>query len=579
MIVGLDMGGTNIDGVIIIDGQISRITKKPIDKKNLFASIWNCLDELLAGYDTKKIKRINLSTTISTNAIVEGKTAPVGMMIQAGPGMVPANLFGGLGESIYLTGYTDHRGYVIEEFDSADVARGIKKFKAKGIEACAVVTKFSTRNPQDEKKLKGLLEEDFYPITMGHTMSGVLNFPRRAYTAYLNSAVHQTFRQFSDYIRKSLKDKGIDAPVYILKADGGTMDLSHAVKKPVETILSGPAASFMGMSAMLSTEEDAVLLDIGGTTTDIFFLADGIPLFEPLGIRIDQFNTLVRSIYSVSIGLGGDSCLAVEAGKIKIGPQRAGKPYAFGGPRATPSDAMIAKGLLSPADLAWQVQYAPDGEEGTSEIPQVAEIRRRAEAVMVELGRKMNVDALVMADMILARMAEIIKNTVEKLLKEINDRPVYTIKELLADRQIRPQHLCIIGGSADVLAPVLAEKFALPCHSPANSHVANAIGAALAKPTAEINMHVNTAQRILRVPELELYENVRADFDLEQARKKAKQLLADYAASMDFFVDEAEVDIVEESSFNMVRGFSGAGKNIRIKAQIKPGLIDDWEVV
>ena len=93
-----------------------------------------------------------------------------------------------------------------------------------------------------------------------------------------------------------------------------------------------------------------MLLDIGGTTTDIFFLADGIPLFEPLGIKIDRYKTLVRAIYSYSIGLGGDSSIKVEDGKLKIGPKREGRPYAFGGPMPTPTDAMIVLDLIEDGD-------------------------------------------------------------------------------------------------------------------------------------------------------------------------------------------------------------------------------------
>ncbi len=124
------------------------------------------------------------------------------------------------------------------------------------------------------------------------------------------------------------------------------MSLEAAEEKPVETILSGPAASFMGINAMLDTDKDAILLDIGGTTTDIFFLANGVPLFEPLGIQIGEYKTLVRAIYSVSIGLGGDSSIEIVGGKIKIGPERKGRPYAYGGPVATPTDAMLVLGLI-----------------------------------------------------------------------------------------------------------------------------------------------------------------------------------------------------------------------------------------
>ena len=329
MIIGLDMGGTHIDGVIIKDKRVINTIKNPTDRDDLFYSIWNTLKELLEDYDASEIKAINLSTTVSTNAIVEDKTPRVGMIIQAGPGV--KNDFSSMNsENKFISGYVDHRGIVVEALDVAEIHRAMDLFKEKKIKSSAVVTKFSTRNPENEIEIGQLLKDDFENITMGHRMSGQLNFPRRVYTSYLNSAVYGTFNDFARHIKKSLEKEGVLAPLYILKADGGTMDIETAQERPVETILSGPAASFMGISAMIDREEDAILLDVGGTTTDIFFLADGVPLFEALGAKISKYKTLVRAIYSVSIGLGGDSSIKVEDGDIKIGPERKGRKDLIG---------------------------------------------------------------------------------------------------------------------------------------------------------------------------------------------------------------------------------------------------------
>jgi len=170
-----------------------------------------------------------------------------------------------------------HRGNVIDDVNISEIKEASSKFKEKRIESFAVVGKFSTRNPEHEIKIKKLLEEEMTnstsnnppTITLGHTMSGKLNFPRRVFTSYLNSAVYSTFKEFAENIKGSMEREGISAPIFILKADGGTMSIDRAIEKPVETILSGPAASFMGISAMLPTDKDAVLLDVGGTTTDI----------------------------------------------------------------------------------------------------------------------------------------------------------------------------------------------------------------------------------------------------------------------------------------------------------------------
>lgn len=557
MIIGLDVGGTNIDGVVVEKGKIIKTIKKPTNRDNLFNSIWTALKELLSGYDNTKIERINLSTTVSTNAIVENKLSPVGMIVQPGPGLPYDFLACGDG-NVFISGYIDHRGEIIKDFNLLEIKNAIKLFKEKNIKAYAVVTKFSIRNPSIEMKIKEILENDIPNsfITMGHTISGKLNFPRRVYTSYLNSAVHSIFDEFLSNIKKSLEKEGINASVFILKADGGTMNMSTAEKKPVETILSGPAASLMGINAMLPTDKDAILLDIGGTTTDIFFLADGVPLFEPWGIRIGKYKTLVRAIYSVSIGLGGDSSICVRNGRIKIGPQREGVPYAFGGPKPTPTDAMITLELID--ENAFRLTH---------------ENVKKAYEAMTLLGKELNLSAKDMAKLILSTMGDIIKNKVDELLHEINSRPVYTVKELLYGKRIKPKLINIIGGPSKVLAPVLEEKFNLPCYYPKNYSVANAIGAALARPTTEITMFVDTSKKTLFVPELGLYEKISGNYTLDKAKEKALELVKKSALSLGASIEEIEAEIVEESSFNMVRGFYTIGKNMRIKAQVKPGLI------
>ncbi|MBE3579695.1 MAG: hydantoinase/oxoprolinase family protein [Caldanaerobacter subterraneus] len=561
MIIGLDMGGTNIDGVIVEKGKIIKAIKKPTNRDNLFNSIWTALKELLSGYDNTKIERINLSTTVSTNAIVENKLSPVGMIIQPGPGL-PYDFLACGDESVFISGYIDHRGEIIKDFNLFEIKNAIKLFKEKNIKAYAVVTKFSIRNPSIEMKIREILENEIPNsfITMGHTISGKLNFPRRVYTSYLNSAVYSIFNEFLNNIKKSLEKEGINAPVFILKADGGTMNISTAEKKPVETILSGPAASLMGINAMLPTNEDAILLDIGGTTTDIFFLADGVPLFEPWGIRIDKYKTLIRAIYSVSIGLGGDSSICVRNGRIKIGPQREGVPYAFGGPKPTPTDAMITLELID--ENAFRLTH---------------ENVKKAYEAMTLLGKELNLSAKDMAKLILSTMGDIIKNKVNELLHEINSRPVYTVKELLYGKKVKPKLINIIGGPSRVLAPVLEEKFNLPCYYPKNYSVANAIGAALARPTTEITMFVDTSKKTLSVPELGLYEKISGNYTLDKAKEKALELVKKSVLSLGASIEEIEAEIVEESSFNMVRGFYTIGKNMRIKAQVKPGLIQQIE--
>jgi len=549
VIIGIDMGGTNIDGVAIHDGSLIKTVKHPVDRENYFFSIWHCLEELLQNIDPQNINRINLSTTICTNAIVENNISEVGVILQTGPGL--KWVFEDLGSYLaYLSGSVDHRGIVVRDLDMKELAEIKENFSQNPIEALAIVNKFSTRNPEFEQRIHDFFKSDYEEITMGHQLSGKLNFPRRVQTAYLNAAVASTFRNFTNHMLEALAQKGITAPIYILKADGGTIDLKGALNKPVETILSGPAASFMGMRALFDdAQTDRCLIDIGGTTTDIFFLVDGTPVFEPTGIEIDRRKTLVRAIYSVSIGLGGDSHVRIEENTIKIGPKRLDAAVAFGGKHLTPTDALVYLGKMTG-------QY-PD----------------KSKDKLKEMAQEIGLEPKALALKIVSMVGQKIKETIEEILDQLNANPVYTIEKLLQDRRIKPQAVEMIGGPAQALAPYLEESLELPVFYPERYEVANAIGAALAKPTVEINMIADTERKILSVPELEIYEKIGKDYNLDKAQDYALELVSKAGTTLGLPQDQIEAEIVEASSFNMVQGYYGVDKNIRVKAQIKPGLL------
>lgn len=547
MIIGLDVGGTHVDAVLVNDGNLINKVKIPIEGEDLLEPIWTALSNLINSKDKERISQINLSTTIATNAIVEGKLEPVGMIIESGPGINPSSLICG-DESVIISGYIDHRGVEVKPFDTNEIHKAKELFLKRGIRTCGVVTKFSVRNPFHEIKIGEMLKDSFKFISLGHKLSGKLNFPRRVQTAYLNSAVYFTFKRFHDGIREALNRERIQAHVNILKADGGTSELKSVRDYPVYTILSGPAASILGALALEIPKEDGILIDVGGTTTDITFVADGIPLLEPFGIKIGVYNTLVRALYSFSMGLGGDSAIEVIEGKLKIGPERKGPPKALGGPFPTPSDAMIVLGLLSFGN------------------------KRLAYEAIKDIAFRLSLEEKSCAKFILKEMVDKVKETIEKNLEKINNRPVTTIKELLYGKKIEPKFISLIGGPAMALAPFFEESFGIPCYVPKFYDVANAIGAALAQKTIEISLFANTADGILTIPELGICEKIDKSFNLQEAQELALKLLKDWASSEGILENEFQGEITESSSFNIVRGFYTCGKSIRVKAQIKPGL-------
>lgn len=545
MIIGIDMGGTNIDGVLIKDKKIKKTIKNPVDRSDLFGTIYKAIKELVANVDKSQIKRINLSTTISTNSIVESKIDHVLMIIQSGPGI--QNNFAEKFEHVEeISGYVDHRGKVVKDLDWKEIEDIKDQYRFGSLESMAIITKFSTRNPQSEIRIKEEFADDFKYISLGHQLSGSLNFPRRVNTAYLNSAVAKVFSNFLYDMEAALALEGIEAPIYILKADGGTMDFSNALLHPVQSILSGPAASFMGITALDESSRDSIYLDIGGTTTDIFFLVDGYPIFEPVGIEIDGRKTLVRSIFSHSMGLGGDSVIRLIDGEISIGPERLGPPMALGGDNPTVTDAMK---LLKLIDFGYY---------------------EKAKKGIKSLADSLDLCPEDFSENVLKKSAYMIFDRVEKLLSQINSRPLYTVREVLSGRKLEPKEIKIIGGPAEVLAPYIEKRFDLRVRVTENYQIANAIGAALSKPTFEINLHADTMNKILSIPEENIYKNISPRFNAIEAREIVMDLLENKSETLGKEAPQAE--IVEENVFNMVDGWS-MGKNIRIKGQIRPGLV------
>lgn len=542
MILGIDVGGTHLDGVIINKKKVLKTVKIPVKADNLFSTIYEGILSLTKDINKSEIKRINLSTTITTNAIVENKLEKVLVLIQSGPG-IKNDFSKNIKYIKYLDGYVDHRGKVAKDFklDSLE-----KLNVPKNLKYLSVVTKFSTRNPVTENKIYNYLKDDFKFITLGHRISGNLNFPRRVYTSYLNSAVEKTFRGFALNIKKSLEKENINAPIYILKADGGTLPIDLALKRPVETVLSGPSASFMGISALENTKEDSIYLDIGGTTTDIFFLVDGKALFYNKGLRIKDLNTLVRGIYSASIGLGGDSLLKIDDENLSIGPERLDRPLGLGGKFPTVTDALIVLDLL-------KIGHKEKSKKGLIDLLNSANLE---------------MDIINFCRFIIDTFIEILYKRVYELLDEINKKPLYTVKEVLENRQINPKEIKIIGGPGKVLAPFIEEKFKIKTTVPKYYKIANAIGAALSKPTMEANLIGDTKTKRLNVPEFSIYENIDSSFNQQKGEEFLKKLLLNNV-NTEF---ENEVEIIESESFNTVDLYEFY-KNIRIKGQVKPGLI------
>jgi len=554
MIIGLDVGGTHTDVVLLGNEGLVRSEKIVTDHADLFNTVLEGLTRITAGIAPDRIKRLVLSTTLTTNAVVQGKTPAVGMIVTGGPGINPEAYR--LCENYHVvSGAIDHRGRETAPVDRAQITATAGQLLEKGIELVGVVGKFSTRNPAHELAIADLLDSRFKKIFLGHRVSGGLNFPRRIATTYLNTAVYPIHREFFSAVKKSLVQKGLTVPIRILKADGGNMNLDASIDFPAQTILSGPAASIMGCLAFAPDEEECLVMDIGGTTTDMAVMVNNAPLLDPKGTEIRPLKTLVRSLKTLSIGLGGDSAVRVADGQIKIGPERCGPAMAYGGAVPTPTDAMLVLGLIK--------------GEGQS----------AARAGLAGLAESLGLTVTDAAEKIFAQTCEEILGHAREMVDRINRQPVYTVHEMLEGHSVHPQKILILGGPAAGFARRLEKLSGMQVGVVPRWEVANAIGAALARTTTAVALRVDTQRGVAIAPAEHYHKRVTNNFSIEKARQQALDLLKAKALAMGANPRHLEMEIVEESEFNMVRGFNTTGKIIKVKAQIKPGLIHGYDPI
>ncbi|MBN1932616.1 MAG: hydantoinase/oxoprolinase family protein [Desulfobacterales bacterium] len=554
MIIGLDVGGTHADVVLLGNEGLIKYIKVPTDPTDLFTTVLSGLEKITEGVKPERISRIVLSTTLTTNAIVQKKYSPVGMIVSSGPGIDP-EVFCTNSHYYPASGSIDHRGREIEPIDQNQIKAIAEHLKEAGIQHVGVVCKFSVRNPDQELQISEILNKSFEKVFLGHQISGNLNFPRRIATTYFNAAVYPIHRKFFEAVRKSLEKKGLKVPIHILKADGGTMTFESSIDFPGQTILSGPAASVMGSIAFASDEEESLVLDIGGTTTDMAILINRVPLLNPMGIQLGPYKTLIRSLETHSIGIGGDSAVRVENGKLKIGPERKGHAMAYGGPVPTPTDALFAMGIMQEGDRERSV--------------------KGLNSIAAELGIGLrDVSAKIFNLACRKILAE-----AQGMINRINSKPVYTVHELQEGYTVCPKKMLVLGGPAPYFAKHLEKLSDFDVSVVPGWGVANAIGAALARTTCEVTLFADTERGFVTAPEEKFTERVNKDFSKKDAVDKAYELLKQKALQRGANLDDLEMEVLEELQFNMVRGFYTTGRNIRVKAQVKPGLIHKFNSV
>jgi N-methylhydantoinase A/oxoprolinase/acetone carboxylase beta subunit len=326
-VVGIDTGGTYTDGVLMDyrSRKIVSISKTLTTRENLADGITQALEDLHID-DAAAIRLVGISSTLATNSIAERKIRKAGLLLIGYDrdlltaynleSKFPTRTVG------YFKGGHTTQGFEKEPLDLAGIQEWVSCHH-EDIDALAVSAYFSPLNPSHEERTLAMIRDlCSLPVVLGHQLTSKLDSIRRATTACLNASLVAIMHEFIEAVRESLVNLGIDAPLMIVKGDGSLFPYTDAVRRPVETILSGPAASAIG-GRFLSERRDALVIDVGGTTTDLVLLDDFKTTLSNNGARVGKFETAVKAARIRTVAIGGDSRISFDAaGNVEVGPGR-----------------------------------------------------------------------------------------------------------------------------------------------------------------------------------------------------------------------------------------------------------------
>ena len=353
-LVGVDTGGTYTDAAIIeasghrVIASAKAITTKGDLAIGVVEAITRAVALLPQGLQPRDISLVSVSTTLATNAVVEGHGSAVGVVLigfdaamvartgiaQAFPGMPVESVPGG----------HDHNGDPRLPLDLEALEAALSRMAGK-VDAFAVAGAFAVRNAAHEHAARELIvARTGKPVTLSTELSSSLDAPRRALTAALNARLISRVSNLIEAVQRAMAQLQIGCPLMIVKGDGTLALAESVVTRPIETVLSGPAASLVG-AHWLSGLDSFIMSDMGGTTTDLGVLLDGRPRVAPDGAELGGWRTMVRAIDVRTIGLGGDSEVLLEPqGKLSVSPQRI-MPVALLGQRFPEVLAMLEADL------------------------------------------------------------------------------------------------------------------------------------------------------------------------------------------------------------------------------------------
>jgi len=508
LILGIDAGGTNYDGVALQEGDgVVATSKKPSDEEGAFGAL---LDELLESVE--EVDRVVVSTTRVLNAAVQDAVPDCTNVVVPGVGLSPELAYAGE-QNLVAEGCVDHRGRVTEPlgFDGLETS----------CETVAVTAKFSTRNPELESQAADSLDASV--VALGHESGGALGFPARAETTVANAKSKPVFGGFESSLHEALEKKGVEAPVYYLKGDAAMLSREAAKATPAHTLRSGPASSSLGLVA-LSGVEDAVCVDVGGTTTDVTLVEDGFPALTD-GVGAGSISTFYDGVVSVDATVGGDTRVDDDG----LTGERDGPPAAFGGPSPTPTDALRVLGETR------------QGDEGA------------ARDALAALGEP------------------------EEVAERVANAFSTAIAEAVDSLERRADTVVFGGALAGALADRIADRlgWAEEVVVPENATVCGAVGCAVARVSVKTNVHVDTARGEMTVasagPEKVVELERGREYDEGEARQLVERETAEATRRAGGEATPEDVRTTSFRSFNVVENGRVVGQIIDAEAQAEPG--------
>ena len=321
--LGIDAGGTYTDAVLFDfrNNSVIQKSKALTTKWDFSVGIREALEQLGAEL-LPEVRLVSVSTTLATNAIVEGKGQPVGLLIMPPYGKHDPSRFKHDPLAV-IDGQLEIDGRELAPINPRQVRRVVREMMdSSGVEAFAVTGYASHSNPSHELQVKSIIEEETgLPVTCGHDVSDKLNYRIRAETAALNARIIPCLESFFEEIQTTLEKMRIQAPIMVVKSDGSLTSIRAAREKPIETILSGPAASVAGVRHLTKTP-NALVCDMGGTTSDTAIIREGEVKTCDEGAIVGGWETHVKALDMRTLGLGGDSLIAIDQMKLMVGPKR-----------------------------------------------------------------------------------------------------------------------------------------------------------------------------------------------------------------------------------------------------------------